>query len=465
MEKTQTRRFDAVVVGAGPIGCYFAHELATRGNSVLVLEACSADRLGGSYSVFHLAAREFTQFELPRPQKGDDLMFEYSRNEHRSAFDHYARRGSEHILGVHRRRYLMRMHLWAMEAGADILYETPCEGLMLDENGLVCGVRYNWRGEMRVARTNLVADCSGIASAVRCDLPSNFGIENRPIGAEELLYVNLRHVRWNSGGHTTGHARSWPYYKTWEAPNGEESGAVLGVRANFSASCADAVFEHFQAHVKLPPYELERTEGGAVPCRRPPYSMAGDGVLVMGDAACLTKPSCGEGVASALVQAKIAVEVVDPLLKRGDSLTCAALWPVNTRYYARQGRAFAAQLATVTGALGTSAEENEFLFQHNIFFSEDSFQALAAGRELTFSFGRRLRLMLTLLGGVLRGRMRPATLGRLRRAMKNSARISKLYAEYPGTPEGYRDWKTRADAAWARVPTMAEAARAAEKAK
>jgi len=462
MEKAQSRQFDAIVVGGGPVGCYFAHELAVRGSSVLMLEACAADCLGGVYSTCHLAAKEFTHFNLPRPQKGDDLVFEFSRSENRSAFDHYAKRSEGHVLGMDRRRYLMRLHLWAMEAGVDILYETPCEGLMLDENGQVCGVRYNWRGEIRTARTELVADCSGMASAVRRDLPRNFGIENAPIGADEQLYVNLRYVRWNNTDHKTDHTRSWTYYKTWEAPSGEEDGAILGVGANFSIDYADRWLNEFEKHVKLPPYTLERVERGVTPYRRPPYSMVGDGVLIMGDAACLTKPSCGEGIASALVQAKIAVEVVDPLLKRGDRITRAALWPINTRYYAVQGRAFAAQLVAVTGAVGSSAKENEFFFQHNIIFSEASFRALDAGRELTFTTGQRFRMACTLLGGMLTGKVRPVTLGRLWRAMKNSERISKLYADYPQTPDSYRSWKARADALWARIPTMAEATRAAE---
>ena len=462
MEKGYARLFDVVIVGAGPIGCYFAHELAVRGNTVLMLEACPAEQLGGQYGIYHIAAKEFAHFDLPRPREGDDLAFEFSRTENRSAFDHYTKRGSEHIIGLHRRRHILRMNLWAMEAGVDILYETPCEGLVLDENGQVCGVRYNWQGETRTAHTHLVADCSGVASAVRRGLPPNFGIESGPIGTEELLYVNLRYVRWHDTDHVTDHSRGWTYYKTWEAPSGEDDGAILGVGASFSTDYADKMFETFTQNVRLPPYTVERVERGAVPCRRPPYSMVGDGVLVMGDAACLTKPSCGEGVASALVQAKIAVEVVDPLLKRGNPLTRAALWPINTRYYAQQGRAFAAQLAAITGVVGSSAKENEFFFRHNIIFSEKSFQALNAGRELTFTTGQMLRIVPTLLGGMLTGKVRPITISRLWRAMKNSARISKLYADYPKTPAAYRDWKTRADAAWARVPTMAEAARAAE---
>lgn len=461
MDREFDRLFDAVVVGAGPIGCYFAHELAVRGYAVLVLEACPAEKLGGQYGIYHIAAKEFSRFDLPRPREGDDFAFEFSRSENRSAFDHYAKRGGERIIGLYRRRHILRMNLWAMEAGADILYGTPCKGLVLDENGQVCGVRYNWQGEMRTAHTHLVADCSGVASVVRCDLPPNFGIENAPISAEELLYVSLRYVRWHDTDHITDHSRGWTYYKAWEAPSGEEDGAVLGIGASFSPACADQMFEAFTQNVKLPPYTVEDRESGAVPYRRPPYSMVGDGVVIMGDAACLTKPSCGEGVASALVQAKIAVDVVDPLLKRGSPLTRAALWPINTRYYAQQGRAFAAQLAAVTGVVGSSARENEFFFRHNIIFSEASFRALNAGKEIHISAGQMLRIVPTLLGGVLTGKVRPVTIGRLWRAMKNGARISKLYANYPRTPSAYRDWKTRADAAWARVPTIAEAARAA----
>lgn len=65
---------------------------------------------------------------------------------------------------------------------------------------------------------------------------------------------------------------SWPYYKGWIAPQHHANGAIIGVGANLS--------------------------------------FVTDGFLVIGDAACLTKPMNGEGIPSAWVQCTPAADVV-----------------------------------------------------------------------------------------------------------------------------------------------------------
>ena len=45
------------------------------------------------------------------------------------------------------------------------------------------------------------------------------------------------------------------------------------------------------------------------------YSFVEDGFIAMGDAAFLTKPTCGEGCTSSLVQGEIAAEVITMLLE------------------------------------------------------------------------------------------------------------------------------------------------------
>ena len=229
----------------------------------------------------------------------------------------------------------------------------------------------------------------------------------------------------------------------------DPEGAILGVGANFSAEYADKIYAQFEKAVKLPEHTLQYIERGVTPYRRPPYSMVANGFIAMGDAACLTKPSCGEGVTSAMVQAEIAAVVVSRLLRAGKPLTRENLWPINKRYVEVQGRAFASQLATVAGAVGTNAKENDYFFRHDIIFSEKTFEALGEGRELQFSAGEMLRIAARMVLGVITGRLRIKTIRSLLKSMNDGGAISKVYADYPETPDGFEAWAAKAEAAWA----------------
>ena len=216
-------------------------------------------------------------------------------------------------------------------------------------------------------------------------LPDGYGVENFTIASDEMFYVTLRYVVYHETKDYVSGTRGWTYYKTWEAPEGRADCAILGVGANFSYEEGETVFEQFRKAVKLPRFTVLRTERGTTPYRRPPYSFVADGFLASGDAACLTKPSAGEGVTASMVQLEIAAEEISRLLNEGGYLTRARLWGINTRYVAAQGKAFAGQLATLIGAMSTTAEENDFFFRHDVIFSDKTFAALGRGEPLVFS--------------------------------------------------------------------------------
>ena len=456
------KQYDVIIVGGATTGSYFAHELASRGHSVLVLEAKNQEKTGAKYDIYHVAKKEFDRFGLPLPEKGEDWAFEFENNENRSAFGRYPKKGKEHVIGMHMHPHTLRLNRWAVQAGAELLYEAKFESLRYDDSGKICGIMYTYNGETITAGAKLVADCSGIPSVVRRSLPDGYGVENFEITPLDMFYVNLRYVKYHDPKDYVNATTSWTFYKTWEAPQMDPEGAILGVGANFSAEYADKIFGEFEKAVTLPKYTLQYIERGVTPYRRPPYSMVADGFIAMGDAACLTKPSAGEGVTSSMVQAKIAVDVVSDLLKADKPLTREALWPINKRYVDAQGRAFASQLATVVGAVGTSAAENDFFFRHDIIFSQKTFQALGDGQELQFSTGEMVKMAALMVWGVLTGKVRVKTIQSLLKSMSDGGAVSAIYAAYPQTPEGFEAWCEKADAAWAACPSMAEAAKAVE---
>ena len=356
---------------------------------------------------------------------------------------------------MHMHRYIARMNQWARDAGAEIYYKAAFVDFLY-EDGRIAGAVYEQDGERREIAANIVADCSGIASVARRKLPLGYGVENFAIADDEMFYVTLRYVVYHDSKDYVSGSRGWTYYKTWEAPEGSADCAILGVGANGSFEEGERVYAKFQEVVRLPRHSLLCIERGTTPYRRPPYSFVADGFLVCGDAACLTKPSSGEGVTSGMVQMEIAAEEIHRLLGEGGYLSRARLWRINTRYIEKQGKAFAGQLATLIGAMSTSAEENDFFFQHDVIFSDQAFAALSRGEPLVFSKRELLRMALILTGGVLTRRVRFSTICSLLRAMKNGAHAEALYADYPEHESGYDAWVLRAEAFWKACGSMAE---------
>jgi len=97
-----------------------------------------------------------------------------------------------------------------------------------------------------------------------------------------------------------------------------------------------------------------RREARPTPFRRPPYSLVGNGFMVMGDAAFMTKPFSGEGVTSSSTACQIASEVASKALEK-DDVRRPALWPYNVRYFQDQGAKFAGLLAQLPAAAELSA--------------------------------------------------------------------------------------------------------------
>lgn len=452
------KQYDVIIIGAATAGSFFARRMAERGNTVLVIEKLSRETLGTRLDIFHVGAGDFARYGLPQPNKGDpDWAFEFHENAACSPSGRYPKRTRTPIVGMHMPAYIARLNRWAEEAGAEIVYGAEFTGFVF-EDGRIAGVRYTMDGSEHHAAARVVADCSGIPSVARRALPDGYGMENFEITPSDMFYVILRYVKFKNEKDyilDTG-TRGWTYYKTWLAPDADPTGGIIGIGANHSFDYAEQVYASFTQNIDLPPHEVMRVERGVTPYRRPPYSFVADGFIAMGDAACLTKPNCGEGVTSALELSVIAVDVIDRLLQEDTPLTREALWPINKRYTDAQGAKFAALLATLIGAVSTSARENEFFFQKDIIFSQKSFESMGASGEIRFSTGEIVRMGIKMMGGVLTGRLRVKTIKALLRSMKNGDVIKAYYDQYPMTPEGFTEWAKQADTLWQEIGSMAD---------
>jgi len=446
---------DAVIVGGATTGSYFARKLSEQGLSVAVLDARPQGSVGDNYDIFHVMRPDFDRFGLPMPEKGDDLAFEFSGSVAYSAYGRHPKAQFGETVGMHRPNYVSRLNRWAAESGAEYVYGASFLSLVM-ENGRVAGIRYRKDGEEDEIRASLVADCSGLEAVARTSLPDGYGVENFRIADFERFYVILRYVRYRREEDYVHGGTSYPWYKCFENPEADPTCAIHGASAAFSFEEAEKVFQIFTEHIKLPESELVKIDRGVEPYRRPPYSVVADSFIVLGDAACHTKPHMGEGVTSSLVLCNIAAPVIGRLFREGKPLTRENLWEINKSYMDAQGAGYAGMLATMVGAVATSAKENDFFFEKDIIFSEEGFAGMNEDRPLNLSKRELASLAWKMAGGVVRGKLRVKTIRSLMKAMNDGDAMRAHYANFPDSPGGYAQWAAEADALWASCGRMSD---------
>ena len=223
-------------------------------------------------------------------------------------------------------------------------------------------------------------------------------------------------------------------------------------RDNLAVAGAGAV--DFMKNVKFPEYKVERVEKGMTPYHTSVYSLVDDGFIALGDAACHTKPTCGEGCTSSLVAGEIAVEVISNLLKSDKYLTKERMWSINKRYMVAQGKDFDSMRPLLMGIISMGYDEAEYLFKNDIMFSEKILGGMDTG--LVLDSNDIAGIVKGIVNGVAKKNLKPATIAKLVKGLMYSTQVGALYDKYPANYEDFAEWKEKADKIWAEIGSVAE---------
>ena len=431
--------YDVVIVGACTAGTYFAGLLARRGLNVLVIDRDKEEDLAKRLDIIHFTRDSFQEFGVEPSSEGDP---EFVRNFHvcygKSALNNHLKTNYINVAVLHLPLFIKRLRKDAIASGAHFRFGTAFRSLRY-ENGRIAGI-VTAEGEQIPAR--LVVDASGIPAAVRRTVKDPY-MENFETGPRDKFYVLLKYVKLKDPSLSVVDSTSWPYYKGWIAPQHTPGGAIIGVGANLSFDYARKCMAKFEAAIPLPEYELQYEEMACTPYRRPPFSFVTDGFLVIGDAACLTKPINGEGIPSAWVHCTPAADIVAEALRNGSYPTKEKLWPINRIYQSGEGAAYAGERAMLIGAVDMTPKDNDYLYKNGIVFKSDDepecenlLNALMKG-VITGQFS--LKALISLAGSTIKGEM-----------------LKKHYQNYPDSPAGYKKWVRRAKVLWHLAGSMAD---------
>ena len=445
--------YDVLVIGAATAGSYFGKLMAEQGMKVLIVDRLSSETLGRRLDIFHLDKEVLPVFGVPEPRPGDDdYVTEFQSGLTQSPESNYPKTTQYPFIVSHMPLYIKRLNRWAESFGAEISCDTEFADFVYDGNGKIAGALLQKNGKPHTVAAKLVVDASGIASAARSRLKDGYGVENFQVADHEKFYVVLRYVKLkNPERDRVTRPCGWPAYKAWIAPQHDPDGAIIGIGQSHSFAHAEQAFQEFISRVRLPDYDVLYKEQGTTPFRRLPYSFVADGFLVIGDSACMTKSFSGEGVTSAWTLCKIAAETIAPIIKSGAPATRRAMWRVNTEYMRGQGAKLAHIMGWIGGAVNCTLSEQEFMFKHDIVFSDKALTDTNRHFEAKMTVSEMLGWAFKMLGGVCSGQFRFSTVLSMLRSVFRAGNIKRHYQRYPGNEEAFDAWRQKADLLWSRV--------------
>ncbi len=452
------KKYDVLIVGASTTGCWFAYKMAEQGFNVLVIEKNQPDNVSREYDVFHMGEADMERFDLFIPEEGHPLReFRFSHSTMVSPYGNYPKACAEEpVIGLHKHDYIMAMAERAKNAGVEIIYGASFTDLIKDKKDRIIGAKYiTGEGENEVY-ARIVADCSGIPAVARAKLPDTSVVGNFKLTNKDILYVVLYYAEYLKNDFNPRDLDGFfMQYKSWSAPSDNPNGAILGIGAFYGYDYAEEIFkEDFMKNVSFPEYKIERVEKGMTPYHISVYSLVDDGFIALGDAACHTKPTCGEGCTSSLVAGEIAVEVISNLLKSDKFLTKERMWSINKRYMVAQGKDFDSMRPLLMGIISMDYDESEFLFKNDIMFSEKILGGMSTG--IVLDANDITGIVKGIATGIVKKNLKPATIAKLIKGLMYSTQVGTLYDNYPAQYEDFPEWKEKADKLWAEIGSVSE---------
>ncbi len=448
-------KFESIVVGAGTAGCIAAKTLASAGLNVCLVDRKHEQSIGEKVCGDAIGRHHFDNIglmypkgeELERPNSGINI---YSPDQ-QTVFHIRDERMSGFM--VNRYFFGQRLLKEARDAGAVLLDSIHILEAIF-EKGFIKGVsgKNVKTGSKIELRSEVTIDASGVSAVLRSKLPPQIGIE--PEISKEDYVVCYREIR------ELEEEISEPdicriYLNLESAPGGyywifPEGGTKVNVGLGVAAIRGlPNPKKQLYGNVLMSPSFKSSTilhgGGGIVPTRRPIDSLVGNGIIVIGDAACQVNPIHGGGIGPSMMGGKIAGEVTIEALTEG-SPSRNRLWPINIQYIRSYGAKQASLDVFRIFLQCLSNEELNYGMKYGLIKEEDVLKA-SLGGDIKLSVTDTTRRIFKGLGKL-------QFLKRLHTMARISKKIKRLYKEYPDSPEGLPEWKAEVEDLLRRIKNL-----------
>jgi len=435
-----------IIIGAGTAGCLAATTTAKAGLSTLIVDRKDQPDIGrkvcgdavGKHHFDHLGLKEPTGNQLERIMEGVRIF----SPDMQTIFD---------VRGEGLNGFLLNRHVFgqrllenAIETGASLKDSTQALEPIL-ENGYVTGVATKDLKTEIITRltSKVLIDASGFPAVVRKKLPEEMGIDLEVKNADiEACYREIRELK-----EPIEDPDLCQIYLTQKLCPGGYYWIFQKSGSNVNVGLGVAMTENFPnpkellyRHVLTKPIfkDSSLVEGGAwyVPTRRPLDSMVGNGVIIIGDAACQVNPIHGGGIGPSMKGGTIAGKTIIEALEK-DDFSRETLWNYNVDYMDTYGLKQAG--LDVFRKLLQESDDKELSFgmAYKLITEEDLLQT---------SLGKEVKLSITdKATRAFRGVRKFSFLQKLRERIKQMNRAREQYKNYPKSPEQFEDWKRKTE--------------------
>jgi len=435
-------KFDSIVVGAGTGGCIAAKTLASAGLNVCLVDRKEKESIGKKVCGDAIGKHHFDNLGLAYPRgrelEGNIKGIKIYSPDLKTIFYLIG----EGLTGFMINRYLFGQRLLkdAIDAGAVLLDSTHVSEPIIEDHFVKGVISRNIKtGSKTELRGKVIIDASGHSAIIRSKLPPKIGIESEISKEDQVIcYREIRGLKEKMEEtdfceiYLNLKAAPGGYY--WIFPKGETKVNVgLGVAMveNFPSPKIQ-LYQHVLSSSLFKSSTVIHGGGGIVPTHRPLDSFVGDGVVVIGDAACQVNPIHGGGIGPSMMGGKIAGEIVAEALGKGEP-NRENLWPINVRYMEVYGHKQASLDIFRIFLQGLTDEDLNYGMRYKLIKDED---ILTAGME------GDIHLNITdTTRRIFMGFGRFSLLKKLYNMAKMSERVKNLYCEYPSSPKEFLEWR------------------------
>ncbi len=435
-------QYDIVVVGAGTAGSYAAATAADAGLDVGVLERKSKREAGRKACGDALKGASSLPDSIPTEQIEPSIT--------NTAVDH----GRFELPGqapleipvpgelavVDRFEWGNRLIEAAVDAGADLHYETVVNDVRQASDGRVVGVDGVKDGDPISVDADVVIDASGALSVLQEQIDfsgttfeSTADIRGYTSAYREVLEVE-EPVDWSDAlvFKMTDRAAGYLWYFP-RTPTEINAGVGFQMTED-PMELSDVLRRDLQTRPEFEGATVTNKLGASLPTRRPFDSAVAPGFLAAGDAAGHVNPTTGGGIAGAAYAGTYAAQTAVDALADGEP-TEAALWDYNTRVMDHFGARYAA--LDVYNMLTTAVDPDELTDLLGVLPGERIAESLYSGST---SFDPRL-----VIETAIKTFGRWELLYKLYKTKERADALMAHYEAYPNRPEDLDAWQRSRD--------------------
>ena len=442
----ENKFFDVIIVGAGTGGTTAARFTAKKGLNVCLIDRKKREDIGDKICGDAVGNEIFDILKINHPKdeelschiKGAKL---YSPNL-KKCINLVDPKQTGYI--VNRLEFGQRLLNEALDAGVNKFLDKTMILDLLYKNGTINGVQIKLEnGEKADLRANIIIDASGFYSPLRKKVRSS--LIEKDVLREDCILCYREIVKFSPKDQEVQD----PEYITlildqekapggyiWYFPKNESSVNIgIGVFMDYRGKVKDLYkMNVYNEFIKTSKVDILSSGGGVVPVRRPLWSCADNGFMLVGDSACQVNPLHGGGIDPSMRAGYHAANsAVHAIENNNNSIN--ELWDYNYNVMTSFGAEFASLDLLRIVLQSLSNEDLNFGLERDLLTGEEILEISSSG-ELNLS-------LVNMAVKAFKGISNPNLLLDLNYLRIRMNEISKLYKNFPKNLNQFSNWKEK----------------------